>query len=701
MFSNSSYTIVTPTFEKHYSRFCDLAKSIDLYCLDKEKLHIIIVIEEKNIPLFYSFIKTLPKLNISILTTESILEYFGIQLSPAEFLKTAGKFTFQSLKKFGGLLNVKTKWSIVLDSETVFVKDFLISEVVQNYEENPYIFYTRTMSRGPEWSNSLVENVTKQCSKLLGFDGSSRNYMELILWFYETEKVTSLLKYMGNKFLKFIRTARPSKPIFENILYYMYMEHIDKNNYKFIDIESEWKDVVPKEISERYRLDKPPLSFLGADHLSYTLRPSDIKSLGNFFAKYKIPFFRLEPFLINSEQYAEFKAIPSLVAFVSSAHIPWVRKRIAICISGEFRNLPATFPKIRHLVGFFMGCDCDIYIHTWHHPDEAIIIESLKPKDYLFEEDKTYFFSDLEQKIFYKEPNLKPGRDEGSIAMLYGMQKSFELAEKSGVDYDFVVRLRPDIYFEPNLSEILRSISMEGELSKDTLYVARHFHSQGINDQFAVGGIDAMRAYMNVFSYMRENISTLYFNPETVVLSNLLSKEVQIVPFDCRYALMRDENYHVENVARIFAEQDRVWWSSCTLFPVYELANPFFEDKLKCVNFLNKREQRISDIFVTLPVFPDASINSVLSISWRDSNPSGELSILVAGMEDQSVVVYPVPQFITLKNGSVVPSPHIPRYVFCYIEDDEFVISEWKTENGKFKRYTIRVEKHLISACSE
>ncbi|WEQ52800.1 hypothetical protein LV478_04445 [Komagataeibacter oboediens] len=158
--------------------------------MDKEKLHIIIVIEEKNIPLFYSFIKTLPKLNISILTTESILEYFGIQLSPAEFLKTAGKFTFQSLKKFGGLLNVKTKWSIVLDSETVFVKDFLISEVVQNYEENPYIFYTRTMSRGPEWSNSLVENVTKQCSKLLGFDGSSRNYMELILWFYETEKVT-------------------------------------------------------------------------------------------------------------------------------------------------------------------------------------------------------------------------------------------------------------------------------------------------------------------------------------------------------------------------------------------------------------------------------------------------------------------------------------------------------------------------------
>lgn len=700
MFSDSSYTIVTPTFEKHYSRFCDLAKSIDLYCMDKEKLHMIIVIEEKNVPLFYNFIKTLPDLNISIVTTESILNNFGVHISPAEFLKKAGKFTFQSLKKFGGLLNAKTKWSIVLDSETVFIKKFLISEVVQNYEENPYIFFTRTMNRGPEWPGSLVDNVTKQCSKLLGFDGSSRSYMELILWFFETEKVINLLKYMGNKFRKFVGNARPNRPIFENILYYMYMEHVDKNNYKFIDIESEWQEMVPEEISGRYRLDTAPLSYFGADHLSYTLQPSDIKKLKAFFSKYKMPFFRLEPFLISSEQYTEFEAIPSLVAFVSSAHIPWVRKRIAICISGEFRNPPAAFPKIRHLVGFFMGCDCDIYIHGWRNPDEAIIVESLKPKNYLFEEPKSSLFSSIEQDIVYKEPNLKPGRDEGSIAMLYGMQKSFELAETSGIDYDFFVRLRPDTYFEPNLSEILRSISMEGELGKKSLYVARHFHSQGINDQFAVGGIDAMRSYMNTFSYMKENISTLYFNPESIVLRNILDNNVHIIPFDCRYALMRGENYNVENVSRVFAEQDKVWWSSCIEFPSYELANPFFEDKLKCVDFLNKRKGRVSDIFITFPVFPDNGVNSVLSISWRDSNPSGELSILVAGLESEAIVVYPVAHFVTIENGNVVPAPHMQRYVFCYMEEDEFVISEWKMENKKILNSTIRVGKHLISGLS-
>lgn len=293
MLINSSYTIVTPTFEKHYSRFCDLVKSIDLYCMDKEKIHMIIIIEEKNIPLFFNFIKTLSSLNISIVTTESILENFGIELSPAEFLKKAGKFTFQSLKKFGGLLQAKTKWSIVFDSETVFVKDFFISDVVRNYEENRYIFYTRTMNRGQEWAGDLVDNVTKQCSKLLGFDGSGRSYMELILWFFETEKVIALLKYMGNKFRNFLRNARPEQPIFENILYYMYMEHIDNNSYDFIDIEDEWKKLVPENISERYILDMPPLSFLGADHLSYTLRPSEIKQLGHFFSKYKIPFFRL------------------------------------------------------------------------------------------------------------------------------------------------------------------------------------------------------------------------------------------------------------------------------------------------------------------------------------------------------------------------------------------------------------------------
>lgn len=344
-----------------------------------------------------------------------------------------------------------------------------------------------------------------------------------------------------------------------------------------------------------------------------------------------------------------------------------------------------------------MGCDCDIYLHGWKNPDEAIVLESLKPKDYLFEDPQDLIFSDLAQKIVYTEPNLKPGRDEGSIAMLYGMQKSFELAEKSGVDYDFIIRVRPDIYFEPMLSEILRSISMEGELGENSLYVARHFHSQGINDQFAVGGIDAMRSYMSTYSYMKENISTLYFNPENIVLSNLLENDVEIIPFDCRYALMRSENYHVENVSRIFADQDRVWWSSCTYFPAYEIANSFFKEKHKCVNFLNKRETRISDIFVTLPIFPGSDTNTILSISWRDSNPSGELTLLVAGLEDQSMVVYPSSQFVTIKNGNVVPAPHFPRYIFCYIENDEFIISEWKIENNKFKKSQIRVGKNLIS----
>lgn len=698
VFDNKKVTIVTPTYERHYARFCDFIQSINKYCTDKNKLEIIAVIEEKNRAIFTDFITKLPEINISIISTEIILDQFGVYEEPDAALKRLGKFTFQSLKKMGGLLAAKTKWSIVLDSETLFIKHFNVIDLVKDYESGLYVFYTNTIERGSEWNNGLVENVTKQCSSLLGFDGRSRSYMELIIWFYENKKLHDLLKFIKNKLQSFLNIASPEKPIFENVLYYMYLERIDNNEYKFVNINEEWKRLVPEEVSGRYDLKLAPMSFVGADHLSYTLRSSDIAKITEFMETYKIPFFRAEPFLINPDQFVELSKIPHLKAFVSSAHIPWIRKRIAVCVSGEFRNPPATFPKIRHLIGFLMGCDCDVYIHGWRNPDEAVILDTIKPKNYIFEEFPKEKIAALEQEIVYKELNLKPGRDIASLAMFYGMERVFELVERSNVDYDFVIRMRPDIYSESTLLEILRSISMEGDVNGHSIFVPRHFHSQGINDQLAIGGIQAMRSYMKTFSYAESNISSLYFNPESVVLKNILSNDIDIVPFDCRYALMRGDSYNVEHISHIFAMQDRTWWSSCDSVPTYEIANDFFNEKLRCVDFLKKRKDNISDIFVSYPVFPGESSNTVLSIKWRDSNPNGDMQILISGIENGGLIVYPVAQFVTIQDRNVVPADRFHRYVFCYIQDNNFIISEWKYENNKFRSKKLSVEKSRIRA---
>lgn len=696
---DSMVTFVVPTYEKHLAQFCDLVDSVDRHCIDKDRLRLIVILEEKNIPLFEQELRGRLRANISFVTTEDVLKRFSLKKTPTLFLKDSGKFTFQSLKKLGGLLKATSKWCVVLDSETIFFRDFSVQQLVTDYEKKKYVFYTRTSRRGHGWNGGLVDNVTRQCGQLLDVSSGDRSYMELIIWFFETEKVHELIQRVSVNLKNLLEQPSVDKPIFENVLYYLFLEKFHGQEYNFVDFEKEWKRLVPDEISGRYDLESPPLSFCGADHVTYTIAPGETSKISGFLEEYNIPFLRVEPFIVNAAQLEEYKRLETIVAFVSSAHLAWLNQKIAVCISGEFKGFPGSLHRLRHVVGFLTGCECDIFVHGWRNPDEGIILDALKPKGYIFEAKPVGDIQKIESGIVYKERGLKPGRDFGSLSMFYGMKQCFKLVEESDGQYDFVLRIRPDLYLESSLTDILRGITMAGDANLESVYVPRHYHSQGINDQIALGGFEAMTVYMRTYDFIADQVENLYFNPEAILLKNLLNNDVSILPIDLRYALMRYDGYHAESVSHVFARQDSIWWSSVDDFPAYEPANEFFEDKLKCVEFLSKRKKHVSDLFLYLNATLPGALD-VCSVSWRESNPCGDLTMLAHNNQGPAPVVYPTRHPVSLSKNGVAAAMPGRRYIFCYPSDDEtLVIAEWRRQgDGRFAATRTTISLNAVSA---
>ena len=280
--SSKKLTFVTPSFEKHFQQFSSMVDSIYKNCIDKENLEIVVVIEEKNIDMFSSLSEKFKELSISIVTTESILNKFNIKESPNAFLKRIGKFTFQTLKKFGGILASNTHWSLVLDSETMFYTKFSASELLRNYEDTKYVFYTSTIERKELWKHSLGFRVNQNTARALKLSSLSRWYMEIFHWFYEKDKVQDLIfDKLGHNWLDEITYSHSSVDYFECILYYAYLNKYYQHEYQFLNLHETLLKYVDRNISTRFKLDDLPFSLHGNDFILSIILINYLLSLRN------------------------------------------------------------------------------------------------------------------------------------------------------------------------------------------------------------------------------------------------------------------------------------------------------------------------------------------------------------------------------------------------------------------------------------
>ncbi|MCJ2006271.1 hypothetical protein [Methylobacterium sp. J-092] len=671
-----------------------MVASLNEHCCDLDRVELLLVVEAVNEPMFAELLARYPMVRSRILVTDDILAGFGITEKPSAFLHRIGKFTFQTLKKLGALSSVQTAWSLVLDSESLFHKPFLMMDLLENYRTQRYVFYTNTGPRGLLWERSTGHQVTRNAAAALGIAPPNRWYMEYFHWFYETTKVIDMVQNrLGRAFFERIGHLNQSQiDYFENILYYLYLQQSHASEYNFIDFKIVIDQFLPSEVAARFRLDELPFSLFGNEYLLNILTPRDISTLLPLFNYYKLPFIRLEPPFFSTRYLPELKALPSFVATISSHHAAWLKKKIAVCISGEFRHIIHRTPEqqVRHLLGFLSGVDCDIYLHGWHNTSEALIIDELKPRAYRFENRRS--FVAMERRIAITEPNIKPGRDAGSLAMFYGMEQAHELMMENAGEYDYVLRIRPDLYSELSLKEMLVRISDEGDLLAGTVYVPRQFHSKGINDQIALGPLREMGIYATTFSALNHNIEQVFFNPEAVLLRRLLENNVGLALVDMPFSLMREVPFKIGTIADHLHRQHHVWWSRTENLPLYQDLSAFFADKLAAMEAMMIGS--IPDLIYIRAPQRHGSRSAVIRARNFDNDPSRVASALVPS----SWGVWNFRPF-QLANGQIeLLSEAVDRLLFIFPRGANFVVAEWRMEGGRLSVNRLVVPPADISA---
>ncbi|OOL19665.1 hypothetical protein AL01_01480 [Bombella intestini] len=679
-------SILTPSYEKHVDQYFSMVRSIKKFCTDFHLIDFVVVLERVNNRLFEKRFEEMGIENFRIVETEQILSDWGVGDTASSFLKRVGKFTFQTSKKLGAFKYIKTEWAIILDSEGLFLKRFSIRDILDDYKKRKYIFYSGTEARGQLWNNSLGCQVNKNVSHTLKFNITSRWFMECFHWFYETQKVNELIEYCRDTlFFSYLTDKKQGYSdflyegrhvdFFENILYYGFLWKKYNNEYVFFDLKEEFSLLLPKEISGRFILDELPFSLFGNDYILNILAPEDIKTIYPFLEKFRLPFLRLEPAFFDTRYLLELEKAPYLVSTISSHHAIWLKKRIAVCISGEFRHKIHRVPEqqVRMLKSFLSGVECDVFIHGWHSTSEALIINELKPKKYLFEERKD--FTSLVEEIWFREPRLKEGRDHGSLSMFYSLEQAFNLIGNDVEQYDFVVRLRPDIYPDLSLKDILIKITDLGDFNEGSIYFPRNYHSKGINDQIAIGETKCMETYFRTFSYIKKNISELFFNPEYILLKNILEHQIKPLMVDLPYALMRELPMKIFDIGRVLHDQEHIWWSKTDNLPISYDLSEYFTDKLKSMETLMFNK-------ITEPLYISFK-NPFTGQCWvevinNDNNPSVEINLYKKRGLDWCVIPF-------AGNDVLNVADNIDEMKkFFYQEDDKYVLSFWSWRDGEF-----------------
>jgi hypothetical protein len=133
--------------------------------------------------------------------------------------------------------------------------------------------------------------------------------------------------------------------------------------------------------------------------------------------------------------------------------------KIAYLITGHLRTIDKCS---RSFYDNIYKKGSDIYVHTWNTEDAKIkmwhkykfkgkfdiekkIKEIYNPKDYMIEK----------QDLKINKELKKRGINVSNIShyySYYSLIKCYELLKKSGIEYDLIVKLRPDIFFKKELN---------------------------------------------------------------------------------------------------------------------------------------------------------------------------------------------------------------------------------------------------------
>lgn len=251
---------------------------------------------------------------------------------------------------------------------------------------------------------------------------------------------------------------------------------------------------------------------------------------------------------------------------------------VAICFSGKLNKSNINKNFIEKIKGY---SNLDAFIHLWSNETNKDLLESFKPKKFLFETQKNFgndalllmeplskiknlYYSDyynsqtgkwswdlnkkpISDRIFYgKSINKEIKNDKeyaknvhdfgfGLLSQFYSRLLSNEFKNfyqlQNNVTYDLVIRARLDTYIE---NEIDLTKLDKNKLT--TFYSPRFYNNiWAINDLFAISNSENMDVYCSLYFHLHQTLLDAFNNEkfnylchESLLLQHLTNQNVQL-----------------------------------------------------------------------------------------------------------------------------------------------------------------------------
>jgi len=235
------YAIITPTFQPHFKYIDKYLESYNKFVSDKSEIEIIFTISKDENKAFQKILTKYKDVTYKVVYFEDLLKKFNIPDSPDELLNKYKKFTFQTLKKFYTMLDSDAEYFLVLDSESMWIKETKMVELFDNYYKEPFLTYSSLSNRNS--ISSFTMNVIKNTNYLLNKD-CDKWFLENFVWFYSKNILKDLFNELGapillaDKIYNLNDYDKRESGIFEIVLYQNYLYNNNQRyNYKLINAD--------------------------------------------------------------------------------------------------------------------------------------------------------------------------------------------------------------------------------------------------------------------------------------------------------------------------------------------------------------------------------------------------------------------------------------------------------------------------------
>lgn len=269
--------------------------------------------------------------------------------------------------------------------------------------------------------------------------------------------------------------------------------------------------------------------------------------------------------------------------------------KVAIQLFGHLRTYDKCYQRLFECLGKLY--DCDVFIHTWDTLDhntqtwhshkvkktlskdeiQQQLIECYNPKDFKIEHQNV------------KDEGVVIAQDKaisifGIKSMLYSMKESNRLREeyekKTGIRYDFVVMLRPDVelWFPFRLEEFI-----QGTMAKDltnSFYFGGFFKYKNLlNDWRAIGGSD-------VLFFASSNVISKIFSKFKLLEDTCINQEYSV--YGPEYSFL----YAIQRMGITLQFINYLWGEKYTILrgsePQFEKVGEKVEKKIKVKKWYQK-----------------------------------------------------------------------------------------------------------------